>query len=300
MRTKIMFVVASLAAMSQLGLAEEERSVESPETFHAVCDKAMPDLLQGKTPEALRKVASDEIIDKIRSEVLTKIEPFRGNFGAPVDWIYTGVRKRGDMLRQFVYLCRYDQCVMVWRLTAEEAKGRWYLGSYQCDLNLLGILSQAPASAPDNDSPYARLGDKIADSLAHCRSEAVETLKANCVQHDSASFESYRSGAEQAMASIIVDGGVVKCGAVETRSVGGVLALRSYLVRCNRGAFGLAFVFYRPGDDWKVFALRFAPISNADDAFAGAPLELSPPLAAPHTARASKAAGSDNVMPRPR
>ena len=96
----------------------------------------------------------------------------------------------------------------MWRLTAVEANGRWCLVGCHFDSNLLDILSQSPASAPDNDSPYARLGDKIADALAHCRSEAVEMVKANSVQHDSASLESFRRGVEQAMALVLIDGGV--------------------------------------------------------------------------------------------
>ena len=68
MRAKVAFAMVTLAAMSRLGLAEEERYAESPEAFRAICDKAMPDLLQGKTPEALRKVAPDATVDLLRSE----------------------------------------------------------------------------------------------------------------------------------------------------------------------------------------------------------------------------------------
>jgi hypothetical protein len=117
----------------------------------------------------------------------------------------------------------------------------------------------------------------------------VETLKANAVQHDPTSLESYRRGAEQAMALVLIDGGAVKCCAVESQSVGGVLALRSYLVQCERGTIRLNLVLYRPGDDWKVFGFRFDPVTNADDAFAGAPLEAGAALAVPHTARTPKA-----------
>jgi hypothetical protein len=181
-----------------------------------------------------------------------------------------------------------------------EVKGRWCLVGCQFDLNLLGILSQAPATAPDNDSPYTRLGDKLVDSLVHSRSEAVETLKTNYVLRDSASLDSLRRGAEQAMALVLIDGGVVKCSAVETQSVGGVLALRTYFVQCSRGAIQIDLLFYRPGDDWTIFGFLFKPVTSIADMFASAPLELSSPSAAPHTALAPKAERSEAAKPQPR
>ena len=260
----------------------------------------MPDLLQWKTPEALRKVTPDSRVDAMGPDLRTKLEPLRAEYGAPIDWIYAGIRRRGNMLCQFVYLCRYNQGVVVWRLTAAEANGRWCLAECYFDSNLEGLLSQAPASALDKDSPSARLGDKIADSLAHCRSEAVETLKAGYVLHDSAVLESVRRGAEEAMALVLIDDGVVKCGAVETRKVGGVLALRTYYVQCNRGAIRLIFVFYRPDDDWKVFGFWFKPVTNADDVFAGAPLEAGTASTAPPSSRAAKAEKNRDTTVHPR
>jgi hypothetical protein len=296
---RIAFVALALFVVPQLGRTEEQRSAESPETLRAICDKAMPDLLQWKAPDALRKVAPDAAVDAIRSELRTKLESLRAQCGAPIDWIYAGIRKRGSMHCQFVYLCRHEQSVIVWRLTAIEVKGRWFLIGCHYDSDLAGILSQAPLPAPDNDSPYARLGDKIVDLLVHTRSEAVKTLKANAVQHDPASLESLRRGAEQVMAMVLVDGGVSKHGVVETRSVGGVLALRSYLVQCERGTIRLSFLFYRPGEDWKVFGCHFQPVSNADDLFAGAPLEAAA-VAVPHTARTTKAEKNKDASPQPR
>ena len=123
----------------------------------------MPDLLRGKAPDALRKVAPDATVDLLRSNLRTQFEPLRADYGAPIDWVYAGVRKRGDMCCQFVYLCRYDQAVVVWRLSAVEVNGRWCLVGCHFDSNLLDVLSQSPSSAPDADSSYARLGDKIVD-----------------------------------------------------------------------------------------------------------------------------------------
>jgi hypothetical protein len=300
MYAKMALALTMLLAMPSLGLADMDRSVESPEAFQAICDKAMPDLLQGKVPDALRKVTPDARVDAMGADLRTKLEPLRAAYGAPVDWVCAGARKRGDMLCQFVYLCRHDQGVVVWRLSAVEVKGRWCLADCHFDSNLAGLLSQAPAAAPDNDSPYARLGDKMADLIVHSRSEAVETMKANSVLHDSAVSETIRRGVEQAMALVLIDGGVVKCGAVDTQSVGGVLALRSYCVQCERGTIQMSFIFYRPGDDWKVLGCLFRPVTSADDLFAGAPLEGAEALAASHTARAAKPAGTKDAKLEPR
>jgi hypothetical protein len=299
MGARVAIVIACLAATCQWGFAEEGRYVESPEAFRAVCDKAMPDLLQGKTSEVLRKVAPDGMVDAIDSELRTKFEPFRALCGTPVDWVYAGVRKRGETLRQFVYVCRYDQYPMVWRLTAKETKGQWSLLTYQFDSNLARVLSEGSSNVPHSDAPYVGLGDKIVDSVVHGRSDAVETIKANAVQQDAASLESYRRGVEQVMAAVLINGSVVKCEAVETASVGGVLALRSYVVQYARGTMKINFMFYRPGDTWKVLGWRFFSVGNADDLFAGAPLESSPPPAAQHTARAPQAVEGENAKRQP-
>ena len=44
---KMALMMVTLAAVSRLALAAEERYAESPEAFRAICDKAMPDLLLG-------------------------------------------------------------------------------------------------------------------------------------------------------------------------------------------------------------------------------------------------------------
>jgi hypothetical protein len=270
---KTMLAFWALAACPVWSLAEDEHSVETPEAFQAVCDQAMPALLQGKLPDVLSKVASEQDVKDFADRFRKQFEPVRADLGEPLGSSYVGVRKRGATLRQYVYLCRYSETVVVWRLTAVRNEGRWSLAGCTFDQQLSLLFLQTAPEAADAESGGEKLADKIVDALVRGRSEALDLLKAGSLSN--ASSNGMRREAEQAIASIVLAGGSLTNENVDTKSAGGVLTDRSYLVRCKRGAMCIQILLYRPNSDWKVLGLHFHPASSLEDLLGGAPLERS-------------------------
>jgi hypothetical protein len=279
-------------------LAEETPSVDSPEAFQAACDQAMPDLLQGKLPGIFEKIAPKGTVEELSRELRRGFEPYRSIYGTATDAIYIGTIKRGTMLRQFVYLCRYEHTPIVWRFTASEYKGRWLLTGGQFQPNFAGLLEQAPADAPEKDAGYAQLADKFVGALVHGRSEAFDTLKANLLQHDDMTLERARREAEEIAMRIVLDGGSTKFEAIESKNIGGILAGRCYLVACERGRTAINVMLYRPGKDWKILGFFYRPVNGGDEMLAGAPLEPPSSAAASQTARKPDAEAASHGKPK--
>jgi hypothetical protein len=281
MHVRVALLVLAFVASARLAMAAEDRSVKSPEALKAILDQAMPDLLKGNAPDAFRKIASDEIVDELAHKLPLQYKPHQTKFGSPLDWKYVGMRKRGDTFRQFVYVCRCDYGIIVWRITATEDKGRWLLMGATFDSNYIAILAQAAAGAESNDRDYARPADDVADALAHGRGNAIDLVKANLLAPESKSNPGeLRHSIDRVMELIVLGGGIVKSELVQSKNVAGVVAERCYLVRYERSLLKFTILLYRPGKEWKLLGFDYRRVGNVDDMFDTALLEPATPAAA--------------------
>jgi hypothetical protein len=274
---------------TQTAMAAEDRSVASPEAVQAIIDKAMPDFVKGNASDVLRQIASDDHVNELAQKLQSEFKPLQAKLGRAVDWMYVGVRSRGNMFRQYVYVCRYDYAMIVWRITAAEERGVWRLAGAHFDANYQAILAQAVAGAPSDDADNVQRVDKIADAVTHGRGNAIDMLKANLLVADSDNNpDQLRRSVEQVMTLIVLGGGVVKCEFVGSKTVAGVLAERSYLVRCERSLLKFDFLSYRPNKDWKLLGFNYHLVGSEDEVFGSAPLEPKPLAASHQTARSAK------------
>jgi hypothetical protein len=298
MLARIALALSSLVVAATLGMAADDRSVDSPQAVRAILDKAMPDLLKGKSPAVLREIASDAHMDGLAQGLEFQFKPTQKELGAAIDWTYVGVRKRGDFFRQYVYVCRYDYCLIVWRITTAEDGGRWRLLGATYDSNFPAILAQG-SDAVKEDREYGKLADDLADALARGKSRAISLLKANTLSRDASDPGHLRQAAqsaEEVITLVALGGGVGRIEQIENKGVANVLAQQSYLVRCLRSSFKLDFLFYRPNEEWKLLGFKYHVISNPEQLFADAPLEDRPAAAvrqAAQTAAVPKHGQSD-------
>ena len=165
----------------------------------------------------------------------------------------------------------------MWRLTAAKNDDGWSLIGCTFDQQFSVLFSQATPDAAEADSDGEKLADKIVAAMVHGRSKALEMLKASFLEQPGAGPEGVQRMAEEAMASMMLAGGSFTMENVETKSAGKVLADRSYLVRCKRGAFCIRFLLYRPNGDWKVLGFHFHPASSFADLLGEASLETPSP-----------------------
>ena len=280
MHARVALVVLAFVASAGLTAAAEERSVESPEALKAILDQAMPELLKGNVPDVLKKITPDEYIEGLSRELHSTFNPYEAKVGSPIDWVYVGMRKRGDMFRQYVYVCRRDYGTVIWRFTAAEDTGQWRLFGAQHDSNCVAILAHSVVDTASKDTDHARLADDVVAALAHGRGNAIDLLKASLLIRDPEKDPALRNTVEKLMAMIARGGGVEKLELVESRNVAGVIAGRCYLVRYERVLLRFRFLLYRPGKEWKLLDFDYHTVGNGEDVFGSAPLEPSLPAAA--------------------
>jgi len=280
MHARIALALLVFAALAKTALAADDRSVESAEALQAILDKAMPELLKGKAPDVFRKIVPDGQVDDFSRRLQSQFKPLQEKLGSPIDWMCVGVRKRGNTFREYVYVCRYDYYPVVWRMTAAEDKGRWRFMGGHFDSDYSALLAQAATDAASENSDYAQLADKVGDALAHGRGNAIDIMKANLLVSDSEKDpEKLRNSVEEVMARVVLAGGVAKFELGASKNVAGVIAERSYLVKCERSLLRLHFLMYRPGKEWKLLGFQYRVITNADEMFGNAPLEPISPAA---------------------
>jgi hypothetical protein len=278
MHARFLLALTVLLIGVRVSIAADDRSVESPEAVRAILDQGMPELINGKASDVLRKIAPDSFIDEFSRKLQSQLKPIHAKCGSPVGWTYVGARKRGDAFLQHVYLCRCESGVIIWRISAAEDNGRWRLIGALFDTDYWALFAQTPTDAASEGKEYARLADDIVDALAHGRSNAVDLVKTHLLESDARNDpQKIRNAVEQMMAVPVLAGSFVKSELDESKNVAGVLVERHYLLKYQHDFLNIYFLLYRPDKKWKLLAFNYHSIDTPDQMFGNARLELKSP-----------------------
>ena len=292
MRLAIIFWFAAAIACAGGVRADDASAKSPPDAFRQMCEKAMPDLLQGnpKGFEALKPACSSPQAEAFLKDVAytfrTVFQRNRDDFGRPVDWKYLGAKRIGPGFRHDFYACRYSRRLYLWDFGAYEKDGRWSLVGLHGNTDAANLLDDLPADASKKDPACLKLCEEVLVPLVHAKGEAIDAIKRNVAEQDAAMLANLGEIRHACFADVSANGHLVKWDFAQARDLGGWLAEYCYTVEFDRGVRFARFVLYRPAKDWKLIGFSFN--GDYDAMLAKTALELDASVSpASQTARAT-------------
>lgn len=257
----------------------EEAPVPSAEAIRAVCEEAMPDLLQGnpKGWDGLRSVLDPQLasaFEALAFQFTQEHARFKDLLGEPIDWKYLGEKRIGSVGRQYFFVCRYAKAMRFWYFNTYEVQNRWLLISLVYNSDPSQILASLP-NDPNAPSPTCvTVCGPTVEAIAHGKGEAAEQLTQLMVHQDPATVAFNQATLQRCQAEIAGFGRLLKCEPVYVRELDGWLAECCYAVQWEQSLRLIQFRLYRPDNDWQL--LHWSIDSNSEPLLAKMSLEPSP------------------------
>ena len=185
MHARIATGLMILVALSSRALAAEERSVYSPEAVRKILDEAMPELLQAseRASDVIGRVAPDGVFGSREVELLRQQMKLPDAMRAPTGWDFAGERRLGDVLREYVYVCRYANAPLVWRFTAIRKGIRWSLAEVRGSGQVDKLLAQATASGSGEKEEFLGFCDEVVDKMVRGKVDLLDAIRNRTAGH---------------------------------------------------------------------------------------------------------------------
>lgn len=272
MQRTMLLGLALWGGLAARGVADEN-VLRSPDAFRQLCEKAMPELLQGHGDalNVFRKYTEPEsrgTWDNWAWQFQHEFTARRTDLGDAVDWRFVGTKKVGSMWREYVYACRYAKLPIVWAFRTNEINGLWTPRGLHCNIGARGDLN-AHTVEPLDDPACREFCQKIAHQSAEGRIDAAGLLRFTTDADDPQYAAAWARAADDLKKWGSASGRLLKCELVDVESVGGIVGTCTFAVQWERSTSFLRCQVYRPGKDWKLLGIWFYQDNDAALAKAG-------------------------------